>query len=96
MIKKIFANSHAIWNWIVVSSADPTQVALTVKGLIVGIPAIALQILPLLGFHPGFDLNSLGDGAYSVVLTFFTLVGGGMAFFGAVRKFYLLLVTPAV
>lgn len=90
MVKKIFAGSGDFWNKIVVSSADPTAVALTAKGFVsLGIVQAIFGVLPLLGFHPSFDLNGVGDQIYTVTYSVLSAVSGIVAVVGAVRKAWL-------
>lgn len=97
MINKIFSGSHALWNWVVTSSADPNQVALTVKGFLsLGVVQTIFSLLPLVGIHPSFDLNGLGDQVYTVVYGGLSLITGGIGFVGALRKLlYTFFGTPA-
>lgn len=89
LMQKIFAGSHAFWNWLVVSSSDPTQVALTVKGLTsLGITQAVFAMLPLLGLHPSFDLNTLGDQLYTLVYGGLVAVSTVVTVYAAFMKVY--------
>ena len=87
----MFTNSGKFWNWVVQSSADPNTVGLTVKGVVTFIIPYLLTFLPALGVNVSFDLNSLPDIIYSVVVSVFTLVAATMTVFGAIRKLVLTL-----
>lgn len=87
MIKNIFAKSHPFWSWLLASSSNPDQVALTAKGLVsLGAVQAIFGLLPLIGLHPGFDLNGLGDQLYAVTYSVFSAVAALAALVGAIRK----------
>lgn len=82
-----FPKSNKVWNWLVVSSKDPAQVASTVRGFasFAAVQAIA-QVLPFLGIHVSIDFASAGDALYTIVyggLSIITLVQG---IWGGIRK----------
>jgi hypothetical protein len=65
MVKIVFANSSRFWNWVVVSSADPASLALTVKGFFsLTIVQTLFGLLPLIGIHPTFTLDVVGADGY--------------------------------
>lgn len=75
------------WQWLVQSSADPTQVALTVKGVFTGlIPAVAF-VAPYLHLHilPE-NLEALGELARLFIITSFGILAALMTAFGIIRK----------
>ncbi len=79
------------WNWVVFSSADPAKLSLTVKGYgsLAIVNIIFSTVLPALGFHPAFDLNTFADGVSSVVFygaSAITFIAGTI---GAFRKLIL-------
>lgn len=87
MLNKIFAKSHILLNWLVISSSDPQAVAMTAKGLMsLGAVQAIFGMLPFLGFHPTFDLNSLGDQIYAITYGTLTAVSGIMLVVGGLRK----------
>lgn len=94
MKQKIFAASHAIWNWLVQSSADPTSVSLMVKGILVGVVPYLMTLLPAIGLHPSADLNSVPDMVYGLVFYGLTAVSAIMSFFGGARKVVLTFFPP--
>jgi hypothetical protein len=80
--------------WIVVSSADPNEVSLTVKGALV---AVVPTLMAVAGFAhinlgDGSLLTSLVDGLAQVIQVALTLVATAMAVWGTVRKVYYLIV----
>ena len=88
MIKKIFAGSSTFWNWLVVSSANPQQVALTVQGFFsMTIVQTVFQFLPMIGIHPTFTLAVLSGGIVSAIYTIATIVTSLVTLYGLLRKF---------
>lgn len=91
----MFKNSGTFWNWFVVSSADANSVALTVKGFTsLAVVQAGFSLLGVLGYHPAFDLNGLGDALYAVVYGGLSAVSAALGTYGALRKLYLLIVPP--
>ena len=87
MIKKLFSSSGVFWNWLVVSSSNPSQVALTVKGVFsLAVVQGVFALLPSVGIHPSFSLSDVQGGAYSLAYTGLTAVAGVVTFYGVVRK----------
>ena len=73
--------------WLVSSSENPSQMALTVKGLIVmGIP----WIVTIAGFFhvmvPSADLATVGNSVVILVQATLTAIGAGIAIYGFIRK----------
>lgn len=85
-IQKVFTGANGFWNWLVVSSADPTNVALTVKGVITAIIPYAMTYLPYLGVHVSLNVATLSNAAYTTVFAFFAVSSAAMTLYGAVRK----------
>jgi hypothetical protein len=82
MFTKVFQAESSFWNWLIVSSADPTKVAATVKGLTgtaVGLLAFAIH---------GPDFSNVPADVYTVVIDAFTVFSGALALIGAIRKVY--------
>ena len=76
-IKKVFANSSAFLNWLVVSSVDPASVALTVQGFFsMTVVQTLFGALPYIGIHPTFTLAGLSAGVTSFIYTVATIVTG--------------------
>ena len=87
MIKKIFASSSTFWNWLVVSSANPQQVALTVQGFFsMTVVQTLFGLLPYIGIHPTFTLAMAGAGVASIVYTALTIVSSAVTLYGLLRK----------
>lgn len=87
MIKNIFASSGKFWNWLVVSSSDPSSVALTVKGVFsLAVVQGIFALLPLVGVHPTFSLTDLSDGVSNLVYTGLTTIAGAVSVYGIIRK----------
>lgn len=96
MIKNIFASSGKFWNWLVVSSSDPSSVALTVKGVFsLAVVQGIFALLPLVGIHPTFSLTDLSDGASNLVYTGLTTIAGAVSVYGLIRKGIMTLKAPA-
>jgi len=87
MIKTIFANSSRFWNWLVVSSADPASVALTVQGFFsMTIVQTVFGLLPYIGIHPAFTLAMASAGVVSAIYTVATIVTSVVTLYGILRK----------
>jgi hypothetical protein len=87
MIKKIFASSSTFWNWLVVSSANPQQVALTVQGFFsMTVVQTLFGLLPYIGIHPTFTLTVAGAGAASIAYTVATIITSGVTLYALLRK----------
>lgn len=88
---------NKILNWILLSSQSPSEAALTAKGLLsFGVVQVVFNnLLPLLGVHPSFDLNTLGDAIYSVVFSVLNLVSAAAALMGIVRKVWYTFFVPS-
>jgi hypothetical protein len=76
----MFSNSNKFWNWLVVSSEDPTKVAATVKGAI-GV----LVTLLAFGAH-GASFADVPDQVYTIVVDAFGVVSSAIALAGLGRK----------
>lgn len=76
-----------IWNWLVVSSADPNAYSLTIKGTLLGI-ATVLTMLAGFGHIQLGDLTPLVDGIVQAVQAFLALVSSVVFVVGLVRKIY--------
>lgn len=78
------------FNWLVLSSADPTQSSATVKGILGGFATTILMVSPLLHVHVGSDQLS---NTIDLLVQIFTAVLGVVStvtfILGAVRKVYL-------
>jgi hypothetical protein len=87
MIKKIFTNSGKFWNWLVVSSVDPSSVALSIQGILsMTIVQTLFGLLPMIGIHPSFTLAGLSAGITSFIYTVATIVSSLVTLYGLLRK----------
>lgn len=78
------------WDWLAHSSADPTEVAATVKGIVSALIPFIMFILPLLHLNIGIDqLQGSPELVYHVVMQSFAVISGAITGFGILRKFYL-------
>jgi hypothetical protein len=76
---------NKFFDWLIKSSANPTEVALTAKGLVSAVVPLLLTFI----HNPNF--SSLPDSAYTLVVAFFTVYSALAVFFGLARKIYLTL-----
>jgi hypothetical protein len=87
MLKSIFANSGKFWNWLVVSSVDPSSVALSIQGIFsMTIVQTLFGLLPVIGIHPTFTLAMLSAGITSAIYTIATIVTSLVTLYGLLRK----------
>lgn len=87
MVKNIFANSSRFWNWLVVSSVDPSSVALSIQGILsMTIVQTLFGLLPVIGIHPTFTLAMLSSGVTSAIYTIATIVTSLVTLYGLFRK----------
>lgn len=78
--------------WILRSSADPTQISLTVKGMALTAIPLILTVTGIVHLGNSIDASSLSDffNAIGDLLTgFLTVVSLGMTFYGAARKIWI-------
>ena len=90
MIKKI-------WSWLVVSSADPTKMSLTVKAFLAGIATLITYAVGLGVVHIGFApdvLNQFIDASVQVVQAFFAFISAVAFAIGLARKIFNTLPNP--
>lgn len=78
------------WNWLVLSSADPSQAALTAKGMITFAIPVLMYLVPIFHFHVTPDnLNTLPGTIYDLVFWVFTTAASLMTVLGIFRKLWL-------
>ena len=77
-------NESKSWNWLVVSSEDPTKVAATVKG-IAGAAVIFFAYFFAYFLHSP-NLNDVPDQVYTITTSAFGIFSGAIALAGLVRK----------
>ena len=78
-----------LWLWLVMSSEDPTKVALTVKGFLGTVGSVVILLSPLVHLKVGTqqitDAVDIGVQMFTAFLGFVSL---GTTLFGLGRKFY--------
>ena len=94
-MNKLFSESSKVWNWIVQSSANPQQVSLTVRGVLVGVIPFLMQFLPMFGIHVSPDFNNIPDYVEAIVYYGLTIVASVMTAYGFFRKVFNAFVPPA-
>jgi uncharacterized membrane protein len=78
---------NTLARWIVVSSTDPAEVSLTIKGILVGVVPAVIVLAGLANLNVGSDqLNALIDGFVMLVQALFTVVATCMTLYGMLRK----------
>ena len=70
------------WNWLATSSADPSEVALTVKGYMTSIVPVLMFVI----HNP--SLSDLPNDVYALVLGVFAVYSAVAVVVGIVRKLY--------
>lgn len=75
------------FHWFLTSSADPTKLALTVKGALGFAVSVVVMISPLFHLAVGTDqLNTIVDAIVQIVTIFATLVSAIAFLAGLLRK----------
>lgn len=75
------------WKWVVTSSADPTSVSATVKGLIVGIIPMAVFAAGFLHLHVlPEQIQGIAELVRQIVEVGLGIVSAGIFLFGLIRK----------
>jgi hypothetical protein len=81
---------NTLARWIVMSSANPSEVALTIKGGLVFLVPATMALAGVTHINVGQDqLNTLIDGFAAIVQTLLTVVSAVMVFVGMVRKLWI-------
>lgn len=78
----------SFWNWLAKSSSDPTEVALTAKGL------ISTLVPLLLVFVHNPNLNNLPNDVYTVIVALFAVYSAVAVVVGLARKAFVAYSTP--
>ena len=80
-----------IWNWLVKSSANPNEVALTVKGAIIGVIPVILIFLKVAGVDTigGQNIQDFADLIGGVIVAFLSGISTIITLIGFIRKVYL-------
>jgi len=79
----MFSDLSGFWKWLVVSSSDPNETALTVKGYVSSIVPVLMFLL----HNP--NLSSLPNDVYSFVVACFAAYSACATVYGLGRKIYL-------
>lgn len=81
---------HAVTNWLLLSSANPTQASLTFKGVLLGLVPTVMMVSGFTHLALNQDLlsTSINDAA-TVVQDVLFIVAGAMTLYGALRKLFL-------
>lgn len=85
----MFKNDSKIWNWLVVSSADPSAVALTVKGWV----STIIPVLMIVIHNP--NLSDLPNEIYAAIVAVFGIISAVTTAYGLIRKIILSFQPPA-
>jgi hypothetical protein len=79
-----------VFDWLLLSSADPSKVAVTVKGFLTMVAAAFIPLLGLTHINLGNDtVNTVIDGVSLVIQDVMVAVGAAGTLFGVVRKAWL-------
>lgn len=78
-----------VYNWLVVSSADPTKVSLTVKGFLHTAAGVLLVFTPLFHLNIGqTKIDEFIDLSSQLVIAFYAAFSALVTLFGFFRKIY--------
>ncbi len=79
-----------IWNWLVMSSANPNEMALTVKGFLGTLASILLLVSPIVHLHINdAQTTAITDMIIQIVLALCAVISALSGIMGFVRKIYL-------
>jgi hypothetical protein len=80
---------NTLARWIVVSSANPAEISLTIKGVLIGIIPNAMLLVGLAHLNVGQDqLTLLFDAVANLVQAVLTAVASVMTVYGLARKLW--------
>lgn len=75
------------FQWLVISSVDPTKVSLTVKGFLTTAVSVIVMVSPLFHLHIGSEqLTSIVDGIVDTIVVVLTALSSIVTLFGLIRK----------
>lgn len=78
---------NTLVRWIVISSQDPSEISLTIKGVLVGVIPYLMILIGLAHLNVGQDqLSTIVDGACTLIQDALMLVSAVMTVYGLVRK----------
>lgn len=76
-----------LWNWFVRSSADPTKVSATVKGILTLVVPAIIIFAPVVGITlPNVEATELVNDLTAIVFNLWTAFGLAVTTFGLIRK----------
>lgn len=79
-----------IWDWLVTSSADPSKLALTVKGFLGMAATFLVFVSPILHLHLGDEqVTAVSDLVVQIVVVLAGIVSAIATLLGLARKIYL-------
>ncbi len=79
-----------IVRWLVLSSADPAQVSLTVRGFLIGLIPFLMMLAGFAQINVGSEqLTAIVDATANIVQTVLALVAGVMTAYGLLRKLWI-------
>lgn len=80
---------NTIIRWIVLSSQDPAEVSLTIKGALVGLLPVLMIVAGVAHINVGQDtLSTIFDSVAGLVQAGLTIVAAGMTAYGLLRKLW--------
>lgn len=89
-MQKFADTFHKFINWLVLSSANPTEASVTVKGLLGGFATVLITISPLLHLNLGADaVNNTVDLLVQIFTTILGIVSALAFLAGLARKVYI-------
>lgn len=78
------------WNWLVISSADPETISLSVRGIIGGILTAITILLGLANIHVASDQVTIAvDATVKLVQAIAAFISAYAFLYGIIRKIYL-------
>jgi uncharacterized membrane protein len=84
-----------VLDWVFLSSRDPQEVSLTVKGALLGAIPTIMYLAGVAHMQVGTDtLTSVFDALASFVQALLTLIAAAATLYGAVRKAWLTVLKP--
>jgi hypothetical protein len=81
---------NTLVRWIVVSSNNPQEISLTIKGVLVGLVPYVMVFIGLAHLNVGQDqLTGIIDGGATVLQDVLMLISAAMTFWGMARKVWI-------
>ena len=80
---------NTIVRWIVLSSEDPTEASLTIKGFLLGVLPVLMAVAGIAHFNVGQQqLSDIFDAIAQIVQVLLTIVATAMTAYGLLRKLW--------